>query len=320
MKKIIITGFNGFVSRHFVDYLEASKIKTEILGVDINPLETDFTNYKYVNSGFVQLDLLERDRLENLLYSFQPDYILHLASYSSVGFSWKNPSLSFRNNMNIFLNLLEVLREVNPSCRILSVGSSEEYGNVSADMIPLCEEYPLAPVSPYAVARVSQEQLSKVYCDGYGLDIVMTRSFNHIGPGQKDIFVISSFAKQLVEIKKGFKENAKLFTGDISVVRDFLDVRDVVHAYYKLFLHGTKGEVYNICSGKGVSLREVISIMCGILGIEVELETDHNLLRPNDNMIIIGSNEKLKSQTGWIQKIELKKSLEDIIRYWDERI
>jgi len=319
MKKYLITGFNGFVSRHFINYLESNNIRSEILGIDINRSDTNYSSLKNVITSFSQLDLLERDRLENLIYSFQPDYILHLASYSSVGFSWKNPSLSFRNNMNIFLNLMEVVREVNPSCRILSVGSSEEYGNVSGDMIPLREEYPLSPVSPYAVARVSQEQLSKVYCDGFGLDIVISRSFNHIGPGQKDIFVISSFAKQLVEIKKGLKE-PKLITGDISVIRDFLDVRDVVNAYYELFQHGTKGEVYNICSSSGVSLKDIIDMMCGILDLEVVLETDPNLLRPNDNMIIIGSNEKLKNSAGWNQKIELKKSIQDIIRYWDEKI
>ena len=319
MKKYLITGFNGFVSRHFINYLETNNIRSEILGIDINRSDIDYSSLENVIINFAQLDLLERDRLENLIYSFQPDYILHLASYSSVGFSWKNPSLSFRNNMNIFLNLMEVVREVNSSCRILSVGSSEEYGNVAGDMLPLREDYPLSPVSPYAVARVSQEQLSKVYCAGYGLDIVMTRSFNHIGPGQKDIFVISSFAKQLVEIKKGLKES-RLITGDISVIRDFLDVRDVVNAYYQLFQNGKKGEVYNICSGIGASLKEVIMIMCGILGIDVELETDPNLLRPNDNMIIIGSNDKLKNTTDWMQKIELKKSLEDIISYWDEKI
>lgn len=213
---------------------------------------------------------------------------------------------------------MEIIREVSPYCRVLSVGSSEEYGNVNELNLPLREEYPLAPVSPYAVARVSQENLSKVYSDGFGLDIVMTRSFNHLGPGQKDIFVISSFAKQLVEIKKGVKKDKKLITGDISVVRDFLDVRDVVGAYYRLFTGGVKGEVYNICSGRGISLSEVIEMMCGILDLKIELETDHNLIRPNDNKIIIGTNEKLKKATGWDSKIDLNKSLKDIIKYWNE--
>lgn len=320
MKKILITGFSGFVSRHFIEYLEKNHFKTEVLGIDINQPDFMIDSFKYVYCRFEKIDLLDSGLLENSIYTFQPDCILHLASYSSVGFSWKNPSLSFRNNINIFLNLMEIVRKVNPSCRIISVGSSDEYGNVSSNRIPLIEAYPLDPVSPYAVARVSQELLSKIYCDGYGFDIVMTRSFNHIGPGQKDIFVISSFAKQLVEIKKGLKQEAKLVTGDISIIRDFLDVRDVVEAYYSLMLKGKTGEIYNICSGTGISLQNVINHMCRILGIEVELEKDPTLIRPNDNMIIVGCNEKIKKTCGWYPKIKLEQSLKDILKYWNERI
>lgn len=318
--KILITGFSGFVGRHFIDHLEDNNIKSEITGIDINPPDYDFSNYSNSDVRFEQADLLNAGILENIISTFRPEYILHLASYSSVGFSWKNPSLSFRNNMNIFLNLMEIVREVSPQCRILSVGSSEEYGNVYEDKLPLREEYPLVPASPYAVARVSQENFSKVYCDGYGIDIVMTRSFNHIGPGQKDMFVVSSFAKQLVEIKKGLKSDAALVTGDISVTRDFLDVRDVVDAYFRLFKNGIRGETYNICSGRGISLHELISIMCGILNIEVKLETDVNLIRPNENRKIIGSNDKLKKATGWEQSISLRDSLKDLINYWDQKI
>jgi len=318
--RIIITGFSGFVSKHFVEYLEERKIESEVLGIDINLPEYDYSNYTQVSVKFEQVDLLDTKFLENVVSKFKPEYILHLASYSSVGFSWKNPSLSFKNNINIFLNLVEIIRDVTPRCRILSVGSSEGYGNVDEKNLPLHEDYPLAPVSPYAVARVSQEQLSKVYCDGFGLDIVMTRSFNHMGPGQKEIFVVSSFAKQLVEIKKGIRSDSKLITGDISVIRDFLDVRDVVDAYYKLFMHGLRGEVYNISSGQGISLLNLINLMCGILDIEVKLETDSNLVRPNDNRIIIGSNEKLKKITSWEQKIQLIDSLKDLINYWNMRL
>jgi GDP-4-dehydro-6-deoxy-D-mannose reductase len=314
--RIIITGFSGFVSEHFVNYLESNKVKAEILGIDINLPDYDYSNYNYCKVKFEQVDLLNTGILENIIYTFQPEYILHLASYSSVGFSWKNPSLSFRNNINIFLNLMEIVREVTPGCRVLSVGSSEEYGNVNEENLPLMEEYPLAPVSPYAVARVSQEQLSKVYSSGYGLDVVMTRSFNHMGPGQKDIFVVSSFARQLVEIKKGLKPVNKLVTGDISVIRDFLDVRDVVDAYYRLLVNGERGEVYNICSGQGISLQNLIDIMCETLEIEVEIQIDKNLVRPNDNRIVTGSNLKLQNVTGWKQSISLRDSVKDIINYW----
>lgn len=320
MKKILITGFSGFVSEHFLNYLDENNIKAKILGVDINPVETEYSSFENIKIDFVQLDLLETKKFKDVMSKFNPEYILHLASYSSVGFSWKNPSLSFQNNMDIFLNVMEVVRETCPSCRILSIGSSEQYGNVTKDKIPLKEGYSLNPINPYAVARVAQENLSKVYCDGYGLDIVMTRSFNHIGPGQKDIFVISSFAKQLVDIKNGINKEAKLVTGDRKIIRDFLDVRDVVDAYYKLLVEGIKGEVYNVCSGKGISLQNIIEMMCEILDIEISLETDPNLLRPNDNRIIIGSNNKLKKTIDWDIKIPLMKSLEDVINYWQKKV
>jgi len=314
--RIVITGFSGFVSGYFVDYLEKNKIISEVLGIDIHQAQTDCQNYEYSNVKFKQIDLLNSEVLESIINEFQPEYLLHLASYSSVGFSWQNPSLSFRNNINIFLNLIEIIRKISPRCRILSVGSSEEYGSFDEKKLPLLEEYPLQPLSPYAAARVSQENLSKVYSTGYGLDITMTRSFNHIGPGQKDIFVIPSFAKQLVEIKKGLKKEKRLLTGDISVIRDFLDVRDVVDAYYKLLISGKKGEVYNVCSGKGVGLNDIIDAFCSILDIKVELTTDKSLIRPNENKIIFGSNEKLKNAAGWENKIKLNDSLKDIIDYW----
>jgi GDP-4-dehydro-6-deoxy-D-mannose reductase len=315
MDKYLITGFSGFVAKHFLNYLDQKEIPAYVLGVDIHKPEFNIYGFKHVRCSFEKTDLLNKDEVDNIIYQFQPNYILHLASFSSVAFSWKNPVASFANNTNIFLNLLEKVRQMNLDCRILSVGSSEEYGNVSVDTLPLTEEHSLNPISPYAVARVSQEMLSRIYVDGYGMDIVMTRSFNHIGPGQRDLFVISSFAKQLVEIKKGADEG-ELSTGDTSIIRDFVDVRDVVHAYYLLFKKGKRGEVYNICSGEGISLKEVITQMADILALRVNTTTNANLIRPNDNKVIIGSSTKLQNDTGWQKTIALNNSLKDIIAYW----
>ncbi|MBM4315634.1 MAG: NAD-dependent epimerase/dehydratase family protein, partial [Deltaproteobacteria bacterium] len=202
MKKYLITGYSGFVSRHFLEYLDKNEAHASIKGLDVQNPEFPQSPYRQIRVDFEKIDLLDHGRVENIIFNFQPDYIVHLASYSSVSFSWKEPILSFQNNMNIYLNLLESVRKLNLPARILSIGSSEEYGNVDEKSLPLTEAHRPSPVSPYAVARVSQEMISKVYVDGYGLDIVMTRSFNHIGPFQRDLFVGSSFARQLVEIKK----------------------------------------------------------------------------------------------------------------------
>ncbi len=318
--KYLITGFSGFVGQYFLDFFEKEQNNSKILGLDtLSPL-FNIKEYENISCSFTEVDLLNDNKLESIICGFQPDYILHLASFSSVAYSWKDPILSFRNNTNIFLNLLEIIRRLGLNTRILSIGSSEEYGNISNNDLPLTESHILNPLSPYAVARISQEMLSKVYAHGYGLDIVMTRSFNHIGPKQKDIFAIPSFVKQLVQFKKNHLNHAELITGDTSIIRDFLDVRDVVRAYYDLFNKGRKGEVYNVCSGKGLSLREIINMLTDILDIDIQIKEDETLKRPTDNRIIIGSNAKIKKETGWEPKIKLKESLIDIINYWQSQI
>lgn len=315
MEKILITGVSGFVAKHFLDFLEDNQLKVQVLGLDI--LDTNlYSDFNYVDFQYKRIDLLDQGEIENILFLFRPNYILHLASYSSVAFSWKNPILSFQNNVNIFLNLLEVIRKYSLKTRILSIGSSEEYGNINTDDIPLKETARLDPLSPYAVARVSQEMLSKLYSKSYGLDIVMTRSFNHIGPGQSDIFVVSSFVRRILEEKSNDIRKIQLLVGNLNIVRDFLDVRDVVRAYYILLHKGINGEVYNVCSGKAVRLSDVVEMTANLLEVEITPLVDTTLIRPNDNMLIVGDNSKLVNDTGWYPKISLQESIHDIIKYW----
>jgi GDP-4-dehydro-6-deoxy-D-mannose reductase len=317
MNKYLITGFSGFVGRHFVEYLEKHDRICQVKGLDIQHPNFRFDHYKNVQISFEKIDLLSKDKVEYVIHEFQPNYILHLASYSSVAFSWKEPVQSFQNNTNIFLNLIDAARKLNIDTRILSIGSSEEYGNVNDDDLPLKEDHKLNPVSPYAVARMAQEYLSGVYIGGYGMDIVLTRSFNHIGPMQSSVFVVSSLAKQLVELKKSGKDRGSMVTGDVSIVRDFTDVRDVVRAYYLLLQQGRKGNVYNVCSGKGLPLKDIIDIMAKQLNMEVDIHVDPRLIRPADNRIIIGSNEKIRRELGWENTIPLEQSLRDVINYWE---
>ncbi len=325
MKKILITGFSGFVSFYFLEYLNnvvAENEKIEVLGIDLNlpkDYETDY-NFKNIHIRFLSLNLMDFSALEIAITSFAPDYILHLASLSSVGASWKDPIGCFMNNTNIFLNMAEAVRKSGIHCRILSVGSSEEYGNVSESDIPLSESRQLQPISPYAIARVSQEMLSKCYVDSMNLDIVLTRSFNHIGPRQRDIFVIPSFVKQIQTGKDAGLTEIELLTGNLEIIRDFLDVRDVVRAYYLLLTKGKKGELYNICSGVGYTLKDVIAQIAELEGVSVTTVTDPEKIRPNDNMIIIGDNKKLCTETGWKPTYTLRQSLEDMIAYYRRKI
>jgi GDP-4-dehydro-6-deoxy-D-mannose reductase len=312
MTKLLITGFSGFVSRHFLEFLEAEQTDAEVLGVGRSVPGWPVERLRHVRAHFRQLDLLDKDGVDDVIYGFRPDFILHLAAYSSVGFSWQKPVESFSNNTNVLLNLLEQVRALNLRCRVLSVGSSEEYGNVPSTALPIREDTPLQPLSPYAVARVAQEMLSQVYVRGYGLDVVMTRSFNHIGPHQREAFVVPSLTRQLTDIKRHHAA-PRITTGDRTVVRDFVDVRDVVRAYHGLLLRGVSGEIYNVCSGTGVSIDHVVERLMDIVGVKAELHTDPRLVRPNDNRVIIGSHEKLTRSIGWEPRIALDDSLRSIV-------
>jgi GDP-4-dehydro-6-deoxy-D-mannose reductase len=215
----------------------------------------------------------------------------------------------------------EIIRKNKIGCRILSIGSSEEYGNVPPECIPIKEATQTRPVSPYAIARVSQEMLSQCYVSSYGLDIILTRSFNHIGPGQRDIFAVPSFAKQILEnIKAGQTKSITLFTGDVSLIRDFLDVRDVVKAYHLLLEKGVSGEIYNICSGTGRSLQDILDMFSDLLKIRINVEIDKEKIRPGDNKVIIGDNSKIKKQLGWQAEIPFIESLRDILTFWKQKL
>ncbi|MBS1517255.1 MAG: GDP-mannose 4,6-dehydratase [Bacteroidetes bacterium] len=314
-RKFLITGFSGFVGRNFTEYLNSSGEIFEVLGIDTREPEIKKENYGNLNIDFHRADLRDREKLCKTVYNFKPDYILHLASFSSVAGSWQNPGYSFQNNVNIFLNLLEAVKVIGYPSRIISVGSSEEYGNVNIDALPLTEENVPNPSSPFGIARLSQEMLAKLYVNVHGLDIIMTRSFNHIGAGQNENFAVASFARQLVEIK--YINNGEfLLAGDVNIIRDFIDVRDVVKAYYRLFKEGKKGEVYNVCSGQGISLKNIINIMSELLNMRITIKEDRSLKRPKDNPVIIGSNKKLKTEIHWENEIPIEKSLQDVLNYY----
>lgn len=320
MQKILITGFSGFVSHHFLNYLYDNELSYEVLGVDIKEPELDLASYKNIcPTSFRKLNLLDQEKVFELIENFRPDYILHLAAFSSVAYSWQFPEDCFNNNTRIFLNLMGAVKKADLRCRILSVGSSEEYGNVRKEDMPLREDRPLHPVSPYAVARLSQEMMSRVYVDSFDMDIVLTRSFNHIGPYQDDRFVVPGFAKKILAVRDAGQSEGIIETGDTTIVRDFVDVRDVVRAYYMLLMEGTPGEVYNICSGFGVALSEIIEDLSDIIGVTITGRTNPELVRPSDNRTVIGSYDKINQEIGWEPEIPIQDTLEDIVKDLEER-
>ncbi len=314
--KYVITGASGFVGGHLIDHICRSDPGPAITCLDL--IEPDYSYLEQeirASIQFIKADLLTDGELLRIIGTARPDFIIHLASFSSVAYSWQHPIESFRNNSNIFLNLLEAVRAVNPGIRILGIGSSEQYGSVLPERMPLKETDPQNPVSPYAVARVAQELMASVYVKGFGLDIVSTRSFNHFGPRQDDRFVLSGLARQAADIKKG-KAAPVICTGNLDIVRDFTDVRDVVRAYLFLLKRGATGEVYNVCNGTGRTIGECLETLLGIAGINCEIKKSDELLRPVDNPIIVGDNARIKDRTGWSPKITFDTGLTDLFAYW----
>ena len=303
MNKYLITGVNGFVGKYFVDYVYNLEPQSDIIGVGLE----DTSSLK--NIIYESVNLCDSTGVYNLVKKHKPDYIVHLAAVSSVAQSWQDPAECFLNNNATFLNLAEAIRKQNLKTRILSVGSSEEYGIYN---IPIKEDFVLHPKSPYSVARLSQEYLSKLYVDRFNLDIVMTRSFNHIGPGQSTNFVVASFIDQLVNIADGKTEN-KMMVGNINIARDFTDVRDIVNAYYKILTKSPNRQVYNVCSGRAVKLSDIIDIASKQLNIKPNVVIDKSRLRANEIMSVVGDNTKLKTELGWKPKYTLEQTIKDII-------
>jgi GDP-4-dehydro-6-deoxy-D-mannose reductase len=318
MKSILITGISGFVGGHFTRFIVDMYPDYSIHGLSRSKPSWDFIkNRKHIldTITFHQCNLLNPKTVNDIIREIRPDYILHLASFSSVSQSWIEPVASFLNNTNAFLNIVESVRIQSLTTKILSVGSSEEYGIVDKSDLPLIEKKPVAPANPYAVARVSEEYLAQIYAKGYHLNVCCTRSFNHIGPGQSDQFVVSSIAKQFAEIAIYHKKPV-IRIGAGSIIRDFIDIEDVIRAYDAIFKKGVSGEVYNVCSGRGYSIYDIVTFLSELLHIPVVVEQNQNLLRPIDNPALIGNFSKLQTSTGWKPQCPIENSLEKIHAYW----
>lgn len=320
MQKYLITGYAGFVGYHFIAHLNSvAQEKISVLGIDVNTPH-DFATWNFRNLAIEHrsINLMDLNEVHSAITEFKPTHIVHLAAFSSVGKSWQEPAGYFSNNTGIFLNLLESVKDAGLECKILNIGSSEEYGFVEESHLPLVETMRINPANPYAVTKMAQESMANVYSNGLGMNIVSTRSFNHIGPRQRNTFVVASFSRQVAQAFVDGKTELDMTTGNLNVVRDFLDVRDVVCAYHLLLEKGKSGEIYNVCSGEGIPLAEVINELSAISGIKITTHTDQTLVRPNDIPKIIGSNQKLKNDTGWERKYTLHQTLSDTFNYWKE--
>jgi len=316
--RILITGITGFVGSHLTEWALSRGV--DVIGALRWRSNTEHIEHLRDRLTLIQSELRELSSARDLVERARPDYIVHLAAQSFVGASWQTPAETLMTNAIGQMNLFEAIRQLGSASRFLVIGSSEEYGLVEPDELPIRETNPLRPLSPYAVSKVTQDLMGFQYFKSYGLDIVRARAFHHTGPRRSDNFSTSTFARQIAEIEAGLREPV-VVAGDLKPVRDFSDVRDIVRGYWDLLERGTAGEVYNLCSGVDWTIERMLTFLISQSSVPgIEIRTDVARLRPSDVPVLRGSYEKIARAVGWRPRIPLEQTLTDLLDYWRQRI
>jgi len=297
---LLVLGASGFVGRNLFAHGP--------YGVEGRPVQL-------VEPG-AGLDLVDADAVAALVAAVRPDWVLHLAAVSHVPQSFREPRRTLEVNVIGTLNVLMALRDAAFSGRMIYVSSGDVYGRVDDDDLPVTEAHLPRPRSPYAVSKLAAEALCAQWAITEGLDVLIARPFNHIGPGQGDQFVVSGFARQVNAIAHGGAEPV-VEVGDIDVTRDFLDVRDVIAAYFRLFARGRAGETYNVCSGVERSVRQVLERLLELAGVHATTRAASGRMRPAEQRRMRGSSARLHRDTGWSPSVDLDDSLRAILAYWE---
>ena len=312
---ILIIGATGFVGRHLIDLLKLSDFKIYGTCFPEDPEHCQSLN----GVDLIYLDLRKEKEVAKVVRATKADSIVHLAAISSVGYSWKHRKETVETNLMGTFSILESIRRNATQARLLFVSSSEVYGLLEPIERPLKEDNPLKIVSPYSFTKVSCELLCEFYTQIDNLDIVISRSFPHTGPGQSVDFVFSDWAYQIAKIEKGSAEPI-IKTGNLDIRRDYTDVRDVVRAYILLLEKGKKGEVYNVCSGTAYSLKEFLDILLSYSSKKINVQVKQEKLRETDIPLLVGDNQKIKKETNWAPEIPIKKTLAELLDYWRGKV
>lgn len=314
-QKVLITGVTGFVGSHLADHILAEHPQTKITGVLRWRSRTENIRHLDKRVELLECDLRDASSVREMIERVCPDRIFHLAAQSFVPTSFSAPTESLTTNVIGQLNVFEAVRRVGLKPRIQIACSSEEYGLVLPEETPIKESNPLRPLSPYAVSKVAQDLLAYQYFESYGMDVVRTRGFNHTGPRRGPVFVCSDFAKQIIDIEAGRKEPV-ISVGNLEAARDFTDVRDMVRGYWLALEHCEPGSVYNICSGVGHRIRDVLDRLLALSDAKIEVRLDPTRLRPSDVPLLVGDSSPFRERTGWAPGIDFDTTLRDILDYW----
>lgn len=315
MRRVLVTGVTGFAGSHLVDYL-LPRGDCELFGILRWRSRTENIEHFRDRITLLECDLRDATSTMDTIDKVRPDWIFHLAAQSFVPTSWSAPSESLTTNVLAQVNIFEAVRRLGLlKTRIQLACSSEEYGMVYPDEVPIKETNPLRPLSPYAVSKVAQDMLGYQYWMSWKVDSVRTRGFNHEGPRRGPVFVASDFAKQIADIEKGRKKPV-LHVGNLEAQRDFTDVRDMVRAYVLALEKCEPGEVYNICSGKAWTIQKLLDHLLSLSTAKITVEEDPARLRPSDVPILLGDNSKFVKATGWQPTIPFEQTLKDMLEYW----
>ncbi len=316
-KKALITGIAGFVGSHMAELLLSKGFEVW----DLSRPRSKMYHIEPIKSKLhlVDADLMDSHSLYTTINRIKPDYIFHLAAQSFVPTSWGSPSVTLEVNVVGSANLFEAVRQVGIDPVIQIACSSEEYGLVHENEVPIKETNPLRPLSPYAVSKLAMDYLGYQYWESYKMRIIRTRGFNHTGPRRGDTFAESTFAKQIAMIEKGSQEPV-IYVGNLDASRDYTDVRDMVRAYLLAVEKCDPGDVYNIATGSTIKIADVLSMMLGMSKVKVEIKQDPARMRPSDVPILIGDNTKFVSKTGWKPEIPFTQTALDLLNYWRERV
>lgn len=315
-KKALITGIAGFAGSHMAELLLSAGF--EVSGIARWRSRTENIAHLEGKIKLFEADLLDAHSLDSLIADLVPDYIFHLAAQSFVLASWTSPAVTLETNIIGTANLFEAVRKAKIKPVIQIACSSEEYGQVLKNELPVKETNPLRPLSPYAVSKVAMDYLGYQYFKSYGLKIIRTRGFNHTGPRRGEVFAESNFAKQIAEIEARLKEPI-IYVGNLAAARDYTDVRDMVKAYLAACEKCQPDEVYNIATGTAVKIGDLLKMLIKISQVKVEIKNDPTRLRPSDVPILIGDSSKFRAATGWKPEIPFEKTLRDLLDYWRER-
>lgn len=317
--KALITGITGFAGSHLAELLLAEHPEVELYGIYRWRSRTENIDHLIDQVHMTETDLRDYSSVHKVLAEVRPDVIFHLAAQSYVPSSWSAPTETLTTNITGQTHLFEAIRALQLDPVVQIACSSEEYGLVKPEETPIRETNPLRPLSPYAVSKVGQDLLAYQYFQSYGLKVIRTRGFNHTGPRRGEVFVTSNFAKQIASIEAGLREPV-IRVGNLEAVRDFTDVRDMVRAYWLAVTRGKPGEVYNIATGDGITIQELLDRLLALSTAEVEVKVDPERLRPSDVEILIGDSSKFRADTGWEPQIPFDQTLRDILDYWRERL